>query len=301
MQYFLHFIVNKQSRNSESTLKKLLIELPQYTNQYTVSVTENLEQLDNLIQQLKEEADEKVIIVIVGGDGSLNQVVSFLEKYQLNNYIGYIPSGSGNDFARAYNLPTNIKKAVKHLFEIKEPQQISIIHASQGEKNHYAVNSLGLGLDGMINYKIETNARKKYLGEISYISSIFSAFAQQDKFPVTIKVDEGVFNYDKVQLALIANNPYFGGGIEIMPEADGKDDYLDVLIANDVSGLDLLRILPKILINKSHLSYPKLYSFQTKEVALYTDSEQFSQKDGEVFSQKGFAYVFRTKKRNFWI
>jgi YegS/Rv2252/BmrU family lipid kinase len=298
---FLHIIINQQSRNSDAVFKKLLLELPNYTKNYEIHITDNIEQLDKMIKQLKTKIAPNDLVVTVGGDGSLNQTVTFFEKYQLENDIGYIPSGSGNDFARTHNIPVKTEAAIAHLFKIKKPKELSIIHGTQGEKEHYAVNSLGLGIDGLVNHMINANLQKKSMGRSSYIMGVLSAFGKQNKFPITLKVDDGVYTFDHVQLALVSNNPYFGGGIKIVPEADGSDDFLEVVIANDASLSNLLNILPRILMNQSHLNHPKLHYFKTKEVALFTESEQYAQKDGEVFKQKGFAYTFTTKKRSFWI
>lgn len=301
LDHFLHIIINQQSRNSDATFKKLLLELPNYTKKYEIHITDNIKQLEKLVKDLKTTIKPDDLVVTVGGDGSLNQTVTFFEKYQLNNYIGYIPSGSGNDFARANGIPINTEKAIAHLFRVKEPKVLSIIHATQGDIEHYAVNSLGVGIDGRVNYMIHSGSRKKILGPSSYITRILTAFMKQEKFPVTLKVDEGVYTFDNVQLALIANNPYFGGGIKIVPQADGTDDLLEVVIADDITGRNLINILSRILTNKSHLSHPKLHSFQTKEVAIFIESEQYAQKDGEIFKQKGFAYTLTTKKRSFWV
>ena len=301
MDRFLHLIMNKQSRNSDAAFKKLLVQIPKYTQHYQIYVTETTEKLDQVVRELKTKVKAEDLVIVIGGDGSLNHLVTLFEKYDLDNYIGYIPSGSGNDFARSHNMPINTDKAIEHLFQLKKAKEVSIIKATQGDTIHYAVNSIGIGLDGLIIHNIGTSLRKKRLGAASYISGVLSAFIKQKKFPITIKVDDGIYSYDKVQLALIANNPFFGGGIKIVPPADGTDDLLDVLIANDISARNLFSILRKLLINKSHLKHPKLDHFITKEVAFYAETKQYAQKDGESFVQDGFAFTITTKKRKFWI
>ena len=301
MDQFLHLIVNKQSRKSESTFKKLLIELPKHTQNYKIYVTETVDKLEEVVKELKINLKKSDLVIVIGGDGSLNHLVALFETYHLNNYIGYIPSGSGNDFARSYNMPLNTEKAIAHIFNLKKPKEVSIIKAVQGDVIHYAVNSIGIGIDGTVIHKINESPRKKFLGAASYLSNVFSAFTMQKQFPVTIKVDQGIYSFDHVQFALIANNPYFGGGIKIVPQAEGEDDFLQILIANDISTRHLLTILRKLFINKSHLTHPNLHSFKTKEAALYAETTQFAQKDGESFEQDGFAYTITTKKRKFWI
>lgn len=301
MKHFLHLIINQQSRNSDATFKKLLIELPKYTKNYKIHISDNLEQLEKIIIQFKTTLHEDDVVVTVGGDGSLNQTVTFFEKYKLKNKLGYIASGSGNDFARTHGIPIKTEAAIAHLFEVEESQTLSVLQATQGETILYAVNSLGFGIDGLVNHMINSNNQKKALGPLAYLSGVLSAFSKQEKFSITLKVDDEIHSYDQVQLVLVANNPYFGGGIKIVPDADGTDDYLEVVVAKDVSAGHLFSILPRILTNQSHLTHKNLHTFKGKEVAIFSDSEQYGQKDGEVFNQNGFAYTFKTIKRDFWI
>lgn len=302
MEQFLHLIVNKQSRNSEAAFKKLLVQIPRYTQNYKIYSTETTNELDEIVRDLKTTAASSDLVIVIGGDGSLNYLVTLFEKYNLDNYIGYIPSGSGNDFARSHNMPLDTDLAIKHIFELKEPKEVSIIHAVQGEIEYFAVNSLGIGIDGLVISRLNERSLKRVLGPTSYISGVVSAFVQQKKFPITLKVDEGIYTFDNVQLALIANNPYFGGGIKIAPDADGTDDVLDVVIGEDVSGRDLVSILRRLVSKKkSHLSHPKLHHFTTKSIALYSEAEQYGQKDGELIKQEGVALQISTKKRKFWI
>lgn len=301
MDHFLHIIVNQQSRNSDVAFKQLLIELPNYTSHYKIHITDNIEQLEKLMIDLKEAINPDDIIVIVGGDGGLNQTVTFLEKYDFKNFLGYIPSGSGNDFARSQGIPIKTKDAIAHLFSIKKPTELAIIHATQGDIHQYAVNSLGIGIDGLVIYKTTKDKGKSILGPFSYITKVLSAFAKQDKFPVSLKVDDGVYHFDNVQLALVANQPYFGGGIMIAPNADGADDVLEVIIADDVSAGSLLNILRRILGKKNHYDHPNIHAFQTKQVAIFTEATEYAQKDGECFQQDGYAYTMETTKRSFWI
>lgn len=301
MKNFFHFIVNQKSRNSDAVFKKVLLELPNYTRNYKIHITDNIDQLEKTIINLKDTMAVDDILVTIGGDGSLNQTVTFLEKYNVDNFLGYIPSGSGNDFARTNGIPVKAEKALAHLFGVTEPRERSIIHATQGEENHYAVNSLGIGIDGLVNHMISEGSRKKMLGPLSYISGLLNAFVEQDKFPMTVKVDDGVYTFDNVQLALVANNPYFGGGIKIVPDADGGDDVLEVVIGEDVNASKLLNIVSRLLTKQTHLEHPNLHTFKSKNVALYTEASEYAQKDGEMFHQDGFALTLSTIKRLFWI
>lgn len=301
MNRFLHIIVNQHSRKSTNKFKSLLLELPKYTNQYDIHQTNNLEQLDKLLAQLKETASADDLIVFVGGDGSLNHGVTLMEKYAISNTIGYIPTGSGNDFARANGISTNIAKAVKDFFHTAQEKEMAILHATEGDTNYYAVNSLGIGIDGYVNHLINEKSQKKGLGPFLYLKTLVSAFKNQKKFSVALKVDQGIFTFEDVQLALFVNNPYFAGGLEIMPGASNLDDDLEVMIGHGVTYKDLFNIIGKLLTGKSHLDHPKIHVFKTKNASIFTEVIEYGQKDGEVIFQEGYALTFSTKKRLFWL
>lgn len=301
LERFLYFIINKQSRNSDAVFKNLLIELPKYTKNYQLLVTENIKQLENGLIQIKSKIKKEDLIIIVGGDGSLNQFVTLYIQHNLSNAIGYIPAGSGNDFARTHKIPTNPKKALDRLFKTEEKQDLAVICAHRNSEKYYAVNSIGIGIDGLINELVNSGNRKNKLGPFSYLSVLHTAFAQQKKFSLTITIDEGTYQFKNVQLTLVANNPYFGGGINIIPKADGKDQVLDLLIADNISPFNLASIVARIFTSKNHLAHPKLHYFRSKKINISINSKQYGQKDGEVFYQDEFNYNFETIKLPFWL
>ena len=256
MDRFLHFIVNKQSRNSDQVFKSLLLQVSKYTAHYKIYPTKSVKELDQLLNRMQKTIKDNDIIVVVGGDGSLNHFVTLYQKYHFKNYISYIPAGSGNDFARAHQIPLDTDQAIENFFRIKEKQSLSFIHAQENSKEHFAINSIGIGIDGLINHLVNSKGAKKKFGAAAYISVLMTAFFKQKKFPVILRTDGNEYEFQKAQLVLVANNPFFGGGIKILPEANGKDNELDILIAEDVSFKDMLAILPVknfIRLNKFYL------------------------------------------------
>ena len=85
MDRFLHLIVNKQSRKSESTFKKLLIELPKHTQNYKIYVTETTDKLDDVVKDLKISIKKSDLVIVIGGDGSLNHALNI--KYIIKWYF----------------------------------------------------------------------------------------------------------------------------------------------------------------------------------------------------------------------
>ena len=109
MDRFLHLIVNKQSRKSESTFKKLLIELPKHTQNYKIYVTETTDKLDDVVKDLKISIKKSDLVIVIGGDGSFHGALKLSEKgfpcisipATIDNDIG------GTDFTIGFDTALN--------------------------------------------------------------------------------------------------------------------------------------------------------------------------------------------------
>ena len=122
------------------------------------------------------------ILVVLGGDGTLHNVINSLLPYDSTIPLSYIPCGSGNDFARGVGLSRNIDKALHQILRTRRPKEIQTIHYVEANQEEIglATNNVGLGLDAAIVEK-PTNRHQKALnkfklGSLSYISSIIHVF-----------------------------------------------------------------------------------------------------------------------------
>ena len=67
----------------------------------------------------------RINLIVVGGDGTMNEVLQGIIDFD-NIRIGYIPTGSSNDFARALNYPKDPINQLENIFDCKEPFPVDI-------------------------------------------------------------------------------------------------------------------------------------------------------------------------------
>ncbi|MDO5457705.1 MAG: diacylglycerol kinase family protein [Atopococcus tabaci] len=302
---FIQFIVNSNAYKGQKTASDIQKEMRKYPIDYQIIKMSGKHHLRSL-GKLSEETKEGALVVIVGGDGTLNHCVSLLEEEGIDLPIAYIPAGLGNDFARFMGLSLDIKEALHHLFSIRQAKEIDVLVAYDrlNDKKHYALNSLGFGLDANTNYYMDRKYKKlkSSLGKNSYLLLAARAYIKQNNFSLKISFDDGrIEEFNKSKLALIANNPFFGGGINIYPEADNQDDLIHILVADKIKFYHLIPILGRLFFNQSHLKHKHLFSYDFKSCRLQILDEQRGQKDGEVLEKALYDLDISIKQRLFWI
>ncbi|MCC6721213.1 MAG: YegS/Rv2252/BmrU family lipid kinase [Bacteroidia bacterium] len=152
------------------------------------------------------------LLIISGGDGTLNDVVNALpDDYKTPIII--LPCGSGNDFATYLYEDKTIDEILRIL---KSPKELHVnIGICNGKK---FINGLGIGFDGWVAKK--ANERVKYIPPIlKYYAAILSGIFTFKSFDT---------NLGKALIIAIANGPTYGGGFKIAPNADPTDWYFDL-------------------------------------------------------------------------
>lgn len=299
--HHLVFIINEYSRNGHAVIPKLTKALSNYSISYDIHKTNKSGHAKELAKTLGPTIQEGELLVAVGGDGTLNEVVSGLEEKKSDTQIAYIPTGSGNDFARSHHIPFKTEKALARLFEIDQPTELDIITFDDNASQNIAINSVGVGIDGMVISKVTSANSKEKMGKSSYLAAVISAYFSQKTFSASIILEDKVIDIAKSLLIVAANHKFFGGGIPIYPEADPQDRVLNLVVAENVNFFELIHILVRVLINSSHLKHKKLHTFNTKTCEIKIHSEQFGQKDGELLDKQKHQLSIKTIKRKFWI
>ena len=184
-------------------------------------------------------------IVVAGGDGSLHAVVAALyRRHDLKDaVIGLIPLGTGNDFARAMDIPLDTEEAARLLVEGK-PRPVDIIVDELGGVvvNHVHVGASAQASRRGSRWKArlgKVGYKKLNLGKLGYpIGAALSAF-KPPYIRLRIEVDGAVIvDVDQpVLMVAIGNGPTVGGGAELTPHADPESGKVDVMISRSLGPL----------------------------------------------------------------
>lgn len=217
-------------------------------------------------------------VAAVGGDGTVHEVCAGLLGADVP--LGAVPAGSGNDFARSMLLPGEPGAAAEALLE-RRTTDIDVGRAGGG----VFLNSFGAGFDGEVATAANGSDRKRFLnraglGSMSYALTVASTLGSYRPSGVTVVVDGDTHTFDGVWLAVAANLPYFGGGMQICPAASPSDGLLDICVVHGVTRLQLLRYFPRIYAG-SHVGLPYVAMLRGRRVRFVAERPLAAQADGE--------------------
>lgn len=231
-------------------------------------------------------ADAPDLLLIIGGDGTLSNVLNGLiaDDKLLNPAVklAYLNAGSGGDFARQFprqHLKGFVARIVKN-----ESIQTNIGKITSAHNPvHYFINISSCGLSGYILQATAKNAwLKKINGRLSYFVQAVTGLMKYNQSRVRIQIDDKPSFECSMLLLAVCNGPFFGGRMHIAPLAKLNDGLLDVVLFRDFTKLEAVLKLPRIYTG-GHLLDKNVYYTQGKKVSIepLTGSEVRIEADGE--------------------
>jgi YegS/Rv2252/BmrU family lipid kinase len=186
----------------------------------------------------KSAADKGArVVAAMGGDGTVSEVAAGLVRSK--SALALIPTGTGNDFARAIGLLGKVPLAVRTLKD-GSTRLIDV-----GRAGHLIfVNSLGVGFDGEVTHQ---NQRvKKIKGLLSYLFTVLKLVPTYQNPTFHLQGRDWEFKGKGVMVE-IGNGRYAGGGFQLCPKADMRDGLLDITFVGDYGLARRLPILSMVL------------------------------------------------------
>ncbi len=221
-------------------------------------------------------------VIIVGGDGSVNEVVNGLLMAGRRVPLGIIAAGSGNDFAwYTLQLPCNPEEAIERAFRGR------LVEVDAGVANgQYFVNGLSVGLDADIG------AAAGELKKIPFMSGArlyYAAILRQLLFGyhlcpwLKFTLDGSEFDTQgerRYILLAVSNGPTYGAGFRINPLADHADGLFDICA---IDYTPLLRALSLLGVAKrgEHSNLPEVHFYRARKICIESRQEVNMQVDGE--------------------
>jgi YegS/Rv2252/BmrU family lipid kinase len=227
------------------------------------------------------------LIVSVGGDGTINEVVNGLyESDSMNNaMLGILNTGTASDYIRTVGVPRDFKDAYQRLINPRRlTVDIGVVECTRNSSSvkRLFVNFAGLGFDAEIVKA--TTQKYKAMGKMSsYLLGLLTTLAAYKNKKVSITID-GKVQERKICTIIMGLGKYGGGGMLTTPNADLCDGLFDVLIVGDLDKLDLLRSLPRIY-KGTHLSHPKVDLIKASEIDIHPIVNMPIQADGEIIGE----------------
>lgn len=228
-------------------------------------------------------------IIIVGGDGTLNEVVNGIFKQSevdpLDITLGIITVGTGNDWGRMYGLPTDYEDQIKVIKNkktfIQDVGKVSYLHHDE-EKVHYFMNIAGMGFDALVAKKTNIAKQKGAGGVITYLINLLTGLFQFTYNNIDIEKEGKPLFKGKVFSMSIGICSYNGGGMMQLPFAIPDDGLFDVTVIRKVSRMKVIRNI-KNLYDGSFVKIKEVETFTGKEfkITSYPKKSVFLETDGE--------------------
>lgn len=280
------FLVNPKSRSGNGMMiwKMVEPELKKKRVKYDVLYTKHERHATELVKELTADGEEHTLIVL-GGDGTINEVVNGVQ-YPEKLTLGYIPTGSGNDFTRATHLPTDPMKALENVLNPGKIISLDVGTAYAGENQYHFAVSTGIGFDAAVCHyvavsKLKSWLNKLHLGNLSYLGTAVRRLLGDKTAYMELTLDDNEpIIFEKTYFAAVMNHPYEGGGFFFCPKAKIDDQILDVIVAANLSKLKILCLLPTAFFGK-HVNFKGIYIYQCKKAEIRMDEKRPIHTDGE--------------------
>jgi YegS/Rv2252/BmrU family lipid kinase len=212
-------------------------------------------------------------IIAVGGDGTVHEVANGL--YETDIPLGYIPAGTGNDFARQWQIPFDPADALQRIFQHRVQKSDVLL-----ERENVMLCYISAGFDGYVSRRVDASCWKKWLGQASYFVGALLSLRKFQPFTILLQLDGNEMEFEDVWLVTLSNGKSFGGGMLITPHADATDGKMDICIVHKLGKLSFLKIFPKVYAGK-HVNHPAVTFLRGQRAVVKTNPKMWAFADGE--------------------
>ena len=217
-------------------------------------------------------------LVVVGGDGMVHLGANAVAGS--DTAIAVVAAGTGNDNAHALGLPVLDAAAAATIVDRGHRRRIDAVRQTRvGQRDQWYVGVLCGGFDAVVNERANTWAWPR--GRMRYNLAIARELPVFKPIPYVIEVD-GVRHSTQAMLVAVGNGPSYGGGMMVCPDACFDDGLFDIMILNQISTFEFLKVFPKVFSGR-HVGHPAVQILRGAQVRLeaagivsYADGERFA-------------------------
>ena len=271
------FVINPNSgtKTIQKKLDKIIgkMILKEIVNHVDVFYTQKKD--DAYHHCLKLHDHDYDFIVCVGGDGTVNEVISGFVEKQLKTPLAILPGGTVNDFANHLHLPQSTDQFIKMI------QQMKTMSVDIGQVNQqYFANVIAGGMFSDISFQV-TKAEKEKFGPLAYYVSGIRQLPTQlaTNLHLKVKTENEEFE-EEARLFMITNTSQVGGFKGITPHASVQDGELDLLIIKRCTPAEMISIFHDYRLNH-HQDNPFIRYIQAKAITIECEENIIYDLDGE--------------------
>ena len=227
-------------------------------------------------------------IVVIGGDGTLHEVVNglFIQKQVSPDEVllAVIPVGTGNDWIRMFGIPTRYSEAVRAVKEehsfLQDVGEIAY-EESLYRQTRYMANVAGSGFDAFVVKRFNHMKAQGFKGKWLYGFSILRSFFTYKSTGTKVCVDGKVVYNDLLFSISVGIGKYNGGGIQQLPAAVADDGLFDVTIIRPIHWWHIIFRFRK-LFNGEIYQIGHVLHVQGSRITITSSPDSMLEIDGEL-------------------
>ncbi len=236
--------------------------------------------------KLAEQAGEYDVLVVVGGDGTLNEVVNGVMNQEVRPAIGLLPNGSANDFARERKLTNKLDAFLKMVDSgCASSVDVGQIRFPDEKRNIYFINvaDVGFGADVVNTLSKYDSWYNLFSSNIKFSIAIIRTFFSYSHQYVTVQADNNIWE-GKILSVIAANSRSFGSGLIIAPEAEISDGKFQLVILGAISLKDYFINLKRIR-RGERINHSEAFYSEASVINITGGSDLKVEADGEPAGQ----------------
>lgn len=254
------------------TLRKLLEDLPATSVRFTKKAGD----ARRLAREAVRQGFERV--VAAGGDGTLNEVVNGMALDFGRSQLGLLPLGTGNDFARSIDVPSDVEAALAVLAEGRT-RSVDVGRVRIGRTVRHFLNMAAGGFGGHVSEKAEEV--KDRWGPLAYLRAALGTLPKLTGFNARLELDDAERLDVETYNVVVSNGRYVAAGIPVAPQAELDDGRLDLMIVPTASLPKLALLVPQVLRGR-HTESDLLLFRRARRITIQSDPPMAFNTDGEL-------------------
>lgn len=248
--------------------EKLENKAKEYFEYVETKITEKAKDATAFAEEASKENYEAVIVF--GGDGTVNEVISGIAEKDYIPKLGIIPGGTGNLITKLLEISQDIDEAIDQL-DFNKTNSIDIGKANKSYFGYiFSVGSLPEAI-----HNVEIEDKTKY-GVLAYAINTIKSVIKDEVFNIKIETENGSYEGEASQVLVLLSNYYADKKIF----EENKDGYANILILKNASIISKLSLIPDLLkgdiVENDNIEYIK-----AKDITISSDTKLESDIDGD--------------------
>ena len=248
--------------------EKLENKAKEYFEYVETKITEKAKDATAFAEEASKENYEAVIVF--GGDGTVNEVISGIAEKDYIPKLGIIPGGTGNLITKLLEISQDIDEAIDQL-DFNKTNAIDIGKANKSYFGYiFSVGSLPQAI-----HNVEIEDKTKY-GVLAYAINTIKSVIKDEVFNIKIETENGSYEGEASQVLVLLSNYYADKKIF----EENKDGYANILILKNASIISKLSLIPDLLkgdiVENDNIEYIK-----AKDITISSDTKLESDIDGD--------------------